>query len=383
MRIHRVVLGAWLLCAGVIPVVSAVDLSLVPAGVSAGGAFAGNEATISPGDSVALDVYVSNWAGESLRGIQVAINSDSFTTGSGGSLALANLDQSPADGQCDAAVESMCPGCATNLLNALDLTKGIYLDTCRRRCNSASASACNVTDPFTCPGEGGVAACMLGFAEAFGQMSPLVGNVVSAVNSQNVSMVLTGFTHGIGVEDDGQAHYVGTYVLRVSDDAVGPFTISLRPESFPQQWEHECLFRDAWAQPLTQTTNLGQAVIHTRCPATACDDANMCTVDRCEDGGCIHTPLRYGDVNEDDFKNAEDVLCLLDDFGGNPYSTACKRGGSFSSDAPVALQEKDIAPCPDAFDPLNLGDGFVNLDDVLAAKNAFEGLLPPESQDCP
>lgn len=107
-----------------------------------------------------------------------------------------------------------------------------------------------------------------------------------------------------------------------------------------------------WFQDVGCTTN------------TQCDDAQLCTFDQCASNACANTPRRYADVNFDGFVNLTDELCVRDIFEGFPSSPAC-------NGAPSAAA--DIAPCPAAGDPDNMGDGFVNGDDSLAILDTFSG----------
>lgn len=65
-------------------------------------------------------------------------------------------------------------------------------------------------------------------------------------------------------------------------------------------------------------------------------------------------PAQIGDLDGDGVINIDDILCMLDAFGGN---FACAGG----------LDGADIAPCG--------GNGIVNLDDILAVLAAFSGVV--------
>jgi hypothetical protein len=71
-------------------------------------------------------------------------------------------------------------------------------------------------------------------------------------------------------------------------------------------------------------------------------------------------PQQYGDVNQNDARSLDDLLCVLDGFQG-----------AFPLCTPTAV---DVAPCG--------GDGLINVDDILAVLEALAGRLAcPEG--CP
>lgn len=109
-----------------------------------------------------------------------------------------------------------------------------------------------------------------------------------------------------------------------------------------------------------------------------CDDMELCTLDRCNGPVCTFDPILYGDVNRTGFANLDDILCLLDTFGGGPNSAACWEGGV---GAPVPFESKDFYPCPTAGDPNNMGDGFINVGDVLSLLNLASGIPPDPACD--
>jgi len=104
-------------------------------------------------------------------------------------------------------------------------------------------------------------------------------------------------------------------------------------------------------------------------PMNDCNDHDVCTVDECAVTYCVNKPFTvYGDVNNDGFASVSDALCILDDFGGNPNSSACIDP---NDGLPVSYEEKDIAPCPSPGDSFNVGDGFVSVNDALAVLDVF------------
>lgn len=100
-----------------------------------------------------------------------------------------------------------------------------------------------------------------------------------------------------------------------------------------------------------------------------CDDQDICTLDLCEMGVCANVSRTRCDTNRDGFLNTDDILCLLDTFGGRPDSPAC--GGQ-----PMAL--RDPAPCT----ATSVGDGFINALDILHCQNRFTG-FPNPGCNCP
>lgn len=127
-----------------------------------------------------------------------------------------------------------------------------------------------------------------------------------------------------------------------------------------------------------------------------CDDPKPCTYDRCDVGGtngCIFEPLtRYGDMNGSCVINLDDLLCPLDTFAGVWDSDACLD----VNNQPATLDARDVFPCPGCLetaphvydcsqvDPENIGDGFVNLEEVLVIRDLFNGtLVVAEECACP
>ena len=55
-----------------------------------------------------------------------------------------------------------------------------------------------------------------------------------------------------------------------------------------------------------------------------CNDGAVCTVDECNGGSCTNTQVLYGDIDANGFTNLDDVLCILDTFGGNPDPAGCR-----------------------------------------------------------
>lgn len=84
-----------------------------------------------------------------------------------------------------------------------------------------------------------------------------------------------------------------------------------------------------------------------------CSDWDVCTCDRCNDGGCSYGPnVKFGDAATNGVVNLDDILCTLNGFAN--YS-ACPRG--------------DWGPnCTD--------DGVISIDHILASLTAFSGGNP-------
>jgi len=85
-----------------------------------------------------------------------------------------------------------------------------------------------------------------------------------------------------------------------------------------------------------------------------CDDADICTWDRCLGDACAFVPNTYGDVTHDGFVSLSDVFCQLDGYQGD-----------FSQ---CPFEDLDIQPCA--------GNGVINLLDIFAVLDAFEGTDP-------
>ncbi len=112
-----------------------------------------------------------------------------------------------------------------------------------------------------------------------------------------------------------------------------------------------------------------------------CDDLDVCTVDRClQDAFCFGQPALYGDLNNDMFTNTDDLNCILDSLAASgPVTLACcdRVLGSCSGPGDVLptadLKRRDLVPCPSAGDPGNMGDGFVNTDDLNGVLDVLAG----------
>lgn len=248
---------------------SAIEIRLLP--VAATGTAVMNtsnpldaEITIDPGATVRIDAQVDNWGAgsEQLRAVQVECMLSSLTSGTAGSLAVDRLDDNPANGACDFSA-AMCPVCGPP--NDFD---GLFVDSCRKRCNNAAGSPCNGGNPVTCPGEGGILACILGYPDFFGQMPPLSGFGSGADNVSQLALLWTG-TNAVGAVYDGNPHYVASLVLAASANARGTFTLT--------QWPSPCvgcnvngsLVRNQSSSNFVQPTLLGQVRIHIR-PSSCC-----------------------------------------------------------------------------------------------------------------
>ncbi|MEK6676967.1 MAG: hypothetical protein AABZ47_15100 [Planctomycetota bacterium] len=80
----------------------------------------------------------------------------------------------------------------------------------------------------------------------------------------------------------------------------------------------------------------------------ACGEQDLCAVHSCVDGWCAHTPLTYGDTNQDGLVRLNDIECAVNGFGR--YSL-CPKADVYGCDT----------------------DGGVDMRDVLAIIEAFEG----------
>ena len=89
---------------------------------------------------------------------------------------------------------------------------------------------------------------------------------------------------------------------------------------------------------------------------TRCDDDDVCTFDQCDPllEDCNNTSNTYGDVNHDGTVDDADVDCALDGFAG--VFIDC------------GFQDVDIFPCTP--------NGIVDLDDLLAVLDAYNGIDP-------
>lgn len=364
---------------------------------------------MDPGETVRLDVVLADWSwlDDQLRAYQVEVPASSLTSGQGGSLFLQDLDTDD-DGACDFAAP-LCPRCGPQP----DLD-GVFVDECLRRCNNVNGAPCNQMDPNACPGAGGITACLLGFPEFVGSIPPL-----SSLNSTAVDhpawLNLAWTSHlPQGALDDGWPHYAGSLVLTADSAARGSFELT-QCSSF----DAGCFFGGSYVRFASscdfacQGSILGQVRLTIRagaccvgqscmeavtlpectasggvfrghesscspafcaCPSDSdCDDGILCTRDYCDTAACVSQSVtRYADVTGDQFVGADDALCLLDTFAGITNSGACE-DDSLPGPQQVHFRKKDIAPCPASGDPNTMGDGFVNLTDLLAIWDTFSG----------
>jgi hypothetical protein len=97
------------------------------------------------------------------------------------------------------------------------------------------------------------------------------------------------------------------------------------------------------------------------CDASACEDGNLCTLDRCDpdDGSCVFVTgaIPFGDLDFNGYVDVTDVNCALAGFEG-------------ASSCPQA----DVYPCG--------GNGYVDIADVLTVLNAYGGVFECPSE-CP
>lgn len=104
------------------------------------------------------------------------------------------------------------------------------------------------------------------------------------------------------------------------------------------------------------------------CDASACNDGNICTIDTCTpgSGACVHTTgaIAYGDLDYSGAVGVEDVSCVLAAYN-----------------EPSACPQADIFPC-DNSSHSSFVDAFVDVDDLLAVLDAFQGHYRCESP-CP
>lgn len=253
----------------------AIDLYLTPVGGT--GTVAINTAvplatdiTIDPGETIRIDVSVANWVtgGELLRAVQIELMIPSQLFNTAGTLAIENQDDSPANAACDFAA-ALCPLCGP----PFDLD-GVFVDGCRKRCNNAAGSICNPGNAGTCPGEGGIVACIVGYADHFGQLAPISGTGSASSSVANLALLWAG-TNAVGAADDGNVHHVGAYVFTASLSARGTATIT--------QWASPCVgcnvngsfVRNQNSQAMIQPTNLGLARVHIR--SGSCCVGQVCT----------------------------------------------------------------------------------------------------------
>ncbi|MEE9293790.1 MAG: hypothetical protein V3W34_02335, partial [Phycisphaerae bacterium] len=89
--------------------------------------------------------------------------------------------------------------------------------------------------------------------------------------------------------------------------------------------------------------------------AGACDDRDVCTINKCDQGLCRVEARDYGDVNDDAEVDVFDIMCVLD-ASQSEFSQSCVLGNA------------DLDPCEQ--------DQEVNEDDITAMQSAFGGVDP-------
>lgn len=281
----KLVLGGCLLCAAAIPAL-AIDVALVPVTGTGGNVLvSGNDITVDPGEAVLIEVRVVGWAPELLRAVQVELDPASLTSASAGTLAVQPLDVAPMDGVCDLP-EALCPICGPP-----GDFNGLYTDACRNRCGDALGDPCSVTDPTTCGGD--FLACVTGFSDFFGRLPDINGVGVGSDNAATLSTTWLG-TVQVGAHDDGEEHYVSSFVFRTSADARGVFTVSALPEGAPGSINNGSFVRNQNGAAMIQATNLIAARVHLR-TAQCCNARRMCLGDFTQadcfaQGGVAWTP---------------------------------------------------------------------------------------------
>lgn len=371
-----------------------IEIQLIPAGgtgtvTSDTSDPMATEVTIQPGQTVRVDVRVDDWGagGELLRAVQVEMMISSLTSGPSGSLSLTDLDAAN-DGTCDFAAE-LCPICGPPFsLN------GVFVDSCRRRCNTVNGSPCNPNSVAACPGEGGQTACQMGFKDFFGQMPNLNGLGSGAALPNFLALIWAGNLSGVGAAFDGQPHYDGSYVFTASPDAFGTFTLNL--------WNYSCIpmgcntngtfVRNHLSQPFVQPTLLGQASVHVAAlcgngvvePGEECDDGDTdegdgCSADCvieiprgacCTPAGCIDSIVQADCSAQGGEYQGDDVYCHATICAAPPGS--CRAG---CDPMPVLTRQQAVAIVASQI-PL-VGDSLIWTPyEDYGFGAGFEGLLP-------
>lgn len=261
--------GMWCSCVvGMLGVTAqAVDIRMVPIVADPGAVISGSDITIDPGDKLKLEIRVDNWGAETIRAVQGEMKPSSLTSGTAGSLALVDLDAAN-DGTCDFSA-AFCPLCGP----PFDLD-GLFIDNCRKRCNNVSGSVCNPGNPTTCPGEGGIVACIIGYPDFFGQLPNINGLGVGSNNSMTLAFLWVG-NNAVGAVYDNNPHYVASFVLRASMSAKGSFALAFFPEGDPMSSANGTFVRNQNSAPLIQPTTLTNMRVHIR--AGRCCDGIVCT----------------------------------------------------------------------------------------------------------
>ncbi len=385
------------------------------------------EIVVDPGDSILLEVHVANWDGDlsgdpTLRSVQVELKNSSLTSGTAGSVSVLDLDIDD-NGSCDAPAE-LCPLCAGADLRGVYVDECRH--RCNgpggAPCDPGDINACG-GDPFQCfllplgtgfadffpelPGSGVVTTAsapdtlLASVTMEFGT-GAIDDSEVHYVASYALSVGATArgtFTVEQFVAGDPSSTFGGSF----GRDPVG---IPILPISLGQLRitvaEGSCCFADLSCTPNVTRPECvaagGTFRPGVECPPPLgngpacaclsdadCDDGGLCTVEWCctqsdiDDlghdcfvGGCAGKGLlKYADVNNDNFANTDDLNCILDSLSVSLGITLSCCDRTLSPDNcgatifPTAhRQKRDIAPCPTSGDVDNMGDGFVNTDDL-------------------
>lgn len=340
----------------------AIELRLVPTAATGSTAVVNTsdpldtQVTIDAGEIIRVDVYVANWGGEALRGVQVELRQTSLTSGTAGELSIRPLDISPADGVCDLD-SAFCPFCGP----VFD-SNGIYTDACRRRCGDASGELCAASNPSPCPDDGGLLACLFGFPDFFGLMPNIFGQGVGADNP-NILLLTWLATADTGALDDGFAHYVSTLILQADTAARGTFTLSHWPSPCVGCTSNGSFVRNENGQPFVQPTLLGQCRVHIR-SGRCCLNGTCLGFGTDEDcvalGGENWNPGVPCAIGSPCVCSADSECLDVDPCNG---LESCDEGANLCL-AGTPLTCDDANPCTvdscDRFDPAAAADGCVN-----------------------
>lgn len=227
--------------------------------------------TIAPGESVLVEVEVLDWGPDTLRTVQVDLDTSGLVSGSSGSLSALNLDADPPDGACDSVPDAggLCPICGGNT----DFD-GAYIDVCRNRCTDEMGDPCDVGDINTCGGD--ILACLFGYPDFMGNMPGFGAFVLTANEETLVALVTSAAGSAL---DDGGTHYVASFVLGSSSDAEGLFTVESFVEGDPDSDNGGSFTRNLNGVPTNGFDILGRfrvMILNAAAPEACCFPAGGC-----------------------------------------------------------------------------------------------------------
>jgi hypothetical protein len=280
-----------------------------------------DEVTVNPGDTITINFFMEGWAPALLRAYQASTDADGLHSGPCGSIGLASFTCAD-DGDCLGVSE-----CLDGICND---EAGIRCDVAAQDCATGWScdgdedcfgltcgvnGYCEVAD---CVADPGGSACDC-FASAFIDESRAdyvfyqqawFGN--SNCKQQNAALGYIGVgavRYSGGQEDTGVAKYIGTLILKVSDDACGDFTLGIA------EGIEYTFARDPDSIPIEPIDTSSTVLVHTGmvpCTIVSSDPPN-CAVDARQPHHLDDSTIKYGWESVDLTFSCDPVASGIDD----------------------------------------------------------------------